>query len=55
MVNDGFWNQKAFLLPKAITSEEDDEDNDDDENADDDDVEGDGIDVFWKQNTLMHL
>ena len=51
MVNDGFWNQKAFLLPKAITSEEDDEDNDDDEDADDDDVEG----VFWKQNSLMHL
>ena len=28
---DGFWNQKAFLIPKAKTSEEDADDNDDDD------------------------
>ena len=38
-----FWNQKAFLLPKAITSDDDDDDYDDEEEIyDDDDVEGDG-------------
>ena len=31
MVNDGFWNQKAFLLPKAMTSDDDDDDYDDEE------------------------
>ena len=33
---DGFWMKKAFLIPKAMTSEEDDDDKDDVDDDDDD-------------------
>ena len=48
--------KKAFLIPKAMTSEEDDDDKDDVDDDDDDyEGNGDGYDGFWfGQNRVIN-